>query len=156
MGGERLHSPIRRPAPRLGLVRRSPRTQTPDADRAYRFYGRLGALRPIHIGAHAKPVARAKGYAFWGAFLGGAITTGPIIGGLITTFFGWRWVFLINLPVCAMLVFATLRAIQESRDHEAKGLDLAGIVTFTSGLFFLIWALIDANALGWTTMAILG
>jgi EmrB/QacA subfamily drug resistance transporter len=106
---------------------------------------------------HAFPgVERAKAYAFWGACLGVAITTGPIIGGLITTFFGWRWVFLINLPVCAALVIATLRAIKESRDQEAKGLDLAGIVTFTSGLFFLIWALIDANALGWTTMAILG
>jgi MFS family permease len=51
---------------------------------------------------HAFPgVERAKAYAFWGACLGVAITTGPIIGGLITTFFGWRWVFLINLPVCA-------------------------------------------------------
>ncbi len=99
---------------------------------------------------------RAKAYAFWGACLGIAITTGPIFGGLITTFFGWRWVFLVNLPVCAVLITATLRAIHESRDHEAKRLDLAGIVTFTSGLFFLIWALIDGNALGWTTMAILG
>src|ERR1700733_15683355 len=62
MGGERLHSPIRRPAPRLGLVRRSPRTQTPNADWALRLYGRLGALRPIHIGAHAKPVASAAGH----------------------------------------------------------------------------------------------
>jgi EmrB/QacA subfamily drug resistance transporter len=106
---------------------------------------------------HAFPGAeRAKAYAFWGTCLGVAITTGPIVGGLITTFFGWRWIFLINLPICAVLIIAMLRLIGESRDHEAKGIDLAGIVTFTSGLFFLIWALIDANALGWTTMAILG
>jgi EmrB/QacA subfamily drug resistance transporter len=106
---------------------------------------------------HAFPGAeRVKAYAFWGACLGVAITTGPIIGGLITTFFGWRWVFLVNLPVCTVLIVATLRVICESRDHEAKRLDLAGIVTFTSGLFFLIWALIDGNALGWTTTAILG
>jgi EmrB/QacA subfamily drug resistance transporter len=99
---------------------------------------------------------RAKAYAFWGACLGIATTAGPIIGGLITAFFGWRWVFLINLPVCALLIIGALRVIQDSRDHEAKRLDLAGIVTFTSGLFFLIWALIDGNALGWTTAAIFG
>jgi EmrB/QacA subfamily drug resistance transporter len=98
---------------------------------------------------------RAKAYAFWGACLGIAITAGPIIGGLITALFGWRWVFLVNLPVCALMIIAALRVVHESRDHEAKRLDLAGIVTFTSGLFFLIWALIDGNTLGWTTAAIL-
>jgi EmrB/QacA subfamily drug resistance transporter len=99
---------------------------------------------------------RSKAYAFWGACLGIATTAGPIIGGGITALFGWRWIFLVNLPVCALLIIATLRVIHESRDHEARRLDLAGIVTFTSALFFLIWALIDGNALGWTTAAILG
>jgi EmrB/QacA subfamily drug resistance transporter len=99
---------------------------------------------------------RAKAYAFWGACIGIVIATGPIVGGLITTFFGWRWAFLVNLPVCTVLIIAVLRVIHESRDHEAKRLDLAGIVTFSSGLFFLIWALIDGNSLGWTTTAILG
>jgi EmrB/QacA subfamily drug resistance transporter len=98
---------------------------------------------------------RAKAYAFWGACLGIAITCGPIVGGLITDFVGWRWAFLVNLPVCAALFVATLRVVRESRDHEAKRLDVAGIVTFSAGLFLLIWALIDGNALGWGTPAIL-
>lgn len=99
---------------------------------------------------------RAKAYAFWGVCIGIAITAGPIIGGLITTLFGWRWAFLVNLPVGTLLIIAVLRVIQESRDHEAKQLDVTGIVTFSSGLFFLIWALIDGNSVGWTTTAILG
>ena len=44
--------------------------------------------------------------------------------------------------------------VTESRDHEAKRLDYAGISTFSAGLFLLIWALIDGNALGWTAPTI--
>ncbi len=47
------------------------------------------------------------------------------------------------------------RIFAESRDHDAKQLDFAGIVTFSAGLFLLIWALIDGNGSGWGTAAIL-
>jgi EmrB/QacA subfamily drug resistance transporter len=97
---------------------------------------------------------RAKAFGFWGACLGIAITSGPIVGGVITQFLGWRWAFLINLPVGIVLLIATVLVIKESSDHEAKRLDYAGIVTFSSSLFLLIWALIDGNALGWTSVAI--
>jgi EmrB/QacA subfamily drug resistance transporter len=92
---------------------------------------------------------RAKAYAFWGACLGIALTSGPIVGGVITDLFGWRWAFLINLPICIALFIAIAAFVEESRDHEAKHLDYAGILTFSAGLFLLIWALIDGNALGW-------
>jgi EmrB/QacA subfamily drug resistance transporter len=95
--------------------------------------------------------ARAKAYAFWGACLGIAITSGPIVGGVITALFGWRWAFLMNLPIGAALFIAAYLVVDESGDHEAKRLDYAGIVTFSTGLFFLIWALIDGNALGWAS-----
>lgn len=94
---------------------------------------------------------RAKAYAFWGACLGIAITCGPIIGGVITVLFGWRWAFLMNLPICTALFIAACLVVGESSDHEAKRLDYAGIVTFSVGLFFLIWALIDGNNLGWSS-----
>ena len=97
---------------------------------------------------------RAKAYAFWGACLGIALTSGPIVGGVVTNLFGWRWVFLINLPICIALFVAILVFVAESRDHEAKHLDYAGILTFSAGLFLLIWALIDGNALGWTARPI--
>lgn len=93
---------------------------------------------------------RARAYAFWGACLGVAITCGPIIGGVITTLFGWRWAFLMNLPICIVLFAVACKVVEESADHEAKRLDYAGIVTFSVGLFFLIWALIDGNNLGWS------
>lgn len=98
---------------------------------------------------------RARAYAFWGASLGVAITCGPIIGGVISSVFGWTWAFLINVPICTALVIATLKVIPESRDPDAKGLDYPGILTFSSGLFLLTWAVIDGNALGWTTSTVL-
>lgn len=98
---------------------------------------------------------RARAYAFWGACLGIAITSGPIIGGVITDFFGWRWAFLINLPICTILIVASYLVVEESNDHEAKKLDFPGIVTFSAGLFLLIWASIDGNNLGWLSSAIL-
>jgi EmrB/QacA subfamily drug resistance transporter len=97
---------------------------------------------------------RAKAYAFWGACLGIALTSGPIVGGVITDLFGWRWAFLINLPICTALFIAIAAFVDESRDHEAKRLDYAGILTFSTGLFLLIWALIDGNALGWAAQPI--
>lgn len=97
---------------------------------------------------------RAKAYAFWGACIGIAITGGPIVGGVVTGLFGWRWAFLINLPICIVLFIAIAAVVDESRDHEAERLDYAGILTFSAGLFLLIWALIDGNALGWAARPI--
>jgi EmrB/QacA subfamily drug resistance transporter len=99
--------------------------------------------------------ARARAYAFWGACLGIAITGGPIVGGVISSLVGWHWVFLINLPIGAVLITATLRVIPESRDADAVRLDYAGVATFSSGLFLLTWAAIDGNTLGWLAQAVL-
>jgi EmrB/QacA subfamily drug resistance transporter len=98
---------------------------------------------------------RAKAYALWGACLGIALTSGPIVGGIVTDLFGWRWAFLINLPICTALFTAIAAYVDESRDPEAKRLDYAGILTFSAALFLLTWALIDGNALGWASRPII-
>ena len=97
---------------------------------------------------------RPKAYAFWGTCLGIAMTGGPIAGGVAADLFGWRWAFLINPPICIPLFIALAAFVDELRDHEAKHLDYAGIPTFSTGLFLLIWALIDGNALGWAARPI--
>jgi len=107
------------------------------------------------IGATFAPAERAKAYAFWGTSLGIAITSGPIVGGVITGTFGWRWAFLINVPVCLVLLAFMRGTLPESRDPSARHFDAAGVVTLAVGLFALIWALIDGNAAGWTSPAIL-
>jgi EmrB/QacA subfamily drug resistance transporter len=98
---------------------------------------------------------RTRAFAVWGACLGVALTAGPILGGFITHYFGWRWVFLVNVPLCIMLIFATFRVINESSDPGARKFDFLGILTFTPGLFLMVWALIDGNDAGWASTAIL-
>ena len=68
---------------------------------------------------------RAGALAFWGASIGIALALGPIVGGAITNFFGWRWVFLVNVPACAVLTALTLKVVRESRDPDARQLDFA-------------------------------
>jgi EmrB/QacA subfamily drug resistance transporter len=110
----------------------------------------LAILSHSFVGA-----ARTRAFAFWGASLGVALAIGPLAGGLITNHFGWRWVFLVNVPACAILIAATLKFIEESSDPSAKRLDVLGILTFGCGLAALIWALIDGNDAGWSSRAIL-
>ncbi|GAA3241383.1 MFS transporter [Streptomyces lavendulae] len=101
---------------------------------------------------------RDRGIAFgvWGAVNGAAAAAGPIVGGLLTEHFGWRWIFFINLPFCALAVYVTVKAVAESRNPRATGLDLPGMVTFTAGAGALTYALIRVGENGWTSAATLG
>lgn len=110
----------------------------------------LAIIASTFIGAE-----RARAYAIWGTSLGVAITSGPIAGGVITGLFGWRWAFLINVPVCIMFLVAIRAFVPESRDPHAGGFDGWGVVTLSGGLFALIWALIDGNRIGWENRAVL-
>ncbi|MCX5194287.1 MFS transporter [Streptomyces sp. NBC_00249] len=101
---------------------------------------------------------RDRGIAFgvWGAVNGAAAAAGPIVGGLLTESFGWRWIFFINLPVCALAVLVTLKAVAESRNPHATGLDLPGMAAFTTGAGALTYGLIRVGENGWTSPATLG
>jgi MFS family permease len=97
------------------------------------------------IGHDFSGAERTRAVAFRGAALGMALALGPILGGVITNLVGWRWIFLVNIPLSAGLIWSTLQIVKESRDPDAKKLDWSGIVTFSGALAVLIWALIDGN-----------
>jgi EmrB/QacA subfamily drug resistance transporter len=111
----------------------------------------LAVIASTFVGAE-----RARAYAIWGTALGIAITLGPILGGVITGLAGWRWTFLINLPLCLVYLVAARLFIPETRDPDARRLDVPGMATFALALFALIGALIDGNDLGWADAAIVG
>ena len=93
---------------------------------------------------------RDRGVAFgvWGAVNGAAAAAGPIAGGLLTEHFGWRWIFLVNLPISLLAVWFTVRGIQESRGRAGTRLDLPGTVLFTVSAAALVYALVRG---GWTS-----
>ncbi|WP_407945624.1 MFS transporter [Paraburkholderia elongata] len=92
---------------------------------------------------------RARAWAVWGMTMGISTTVAPLVGGVITQWIGWRWIFLLNIPVCAVLVVCALRSIVESRNPNAGRIDLAGSALFGFGLALGIWALIGAQDDGW-------
>jgi hypothetical protein len=69
---------------------------------------------------------------------------------------GWEAIFLINVPIGIAAVWVTLRRVTESRDPGARGVDWAGLVTFSAALFLLVFALVRGNAEGWGSALIEG
>ncbi len=100
---------------------------------------------------------RGAAMGIWGAVVALGAVTGPIIGGLIVTEFAWEWVFLINLPVGAVALWATREIVPESVDPLAtKQIDWGGLVLSGVGIFALVYASIEGNKEGWTSPLILG
>ncbi len=101
---------------------------------------------------------RERGTAFgiWGATTGGAVAIGPLVGGLITEWIGWRWIFLVNVPIGAAALAITLMKVAESRDPEHGGVDVPGVLTFSGGLFLLVFGLVRGNSEGWGSTLIVG
>ena len=107
------------------------------------------------LGHEFRAGARARAFAFWGTVIGVAVALGPVLGGAITSSVGWRWVFFLNVPIGAALLWLGRSAVEESSDPDAQRIDLAGMVLFGSGLFVMIWGMIDANTDGWAGRATL-
>ena len=100
---------------------------------------------------------RERGMAFgiWGAVNGAASAVAPIIGGLLTANFGWRWIFLVNLPVSVVAVAMTLKVITESRDSRPRRIDVPGMVSFTVAAAALTYALIRGAWASTETIALI-
>jgi EmrB/QacA subfamily drug resistance transporter len=94
--------------------------------------------------------------AIWGATIGAAVASGPLVGGILTDTLGWRWVFFVNVPVGAFALFVSLTRMNESRDEGAVRADLWGLVTFSAALFLIVFGLLRGNANGWSSATILG
>lgn len=92
---------------------------------------------------------RGLALGVWGAITGASLAIGPLVGGLLTDAAGWRWVFLVNLPVGILLIWLTVRSLPESRDERPRSLDLAGMATFGAACFLATYGLIRGNEDGW-------
>ena len=103
-------------------------------------------------------VGRERGTAFgvWGATIGAAVAIGPLVGGFLVEHVSWQSIFLINLPIGIAAIIVTLAKVAESSDPEHGGVDWAGLITFSGGLFLLVYALVRGNAEGWTSGLIVG
>lgn len=94
---------------------------------------------------------RTRAWAIWGTCMGITTTIAPLVGGVITQWAGWRWIFLINVPICLALVACVRHAVTESRNPASARIDLIGSTLFGIALMLAIWALIDVPAHGWAS-----
>ncbi|MFD7442096.1 MFS transporter [Streptomyces sp. NPDC059909] len=101
-----------------------------------------GSLAIIQASFH--PDDRARAVGLWSGFGGIGAAVGPFVGGWLVDGPGWRWVFLLNVPLAALCVPVALRHVPESRDPAAHGrFDVLGAVLCALGLGLVTYGLID-------------
>jgi len=100
---------------------------------------------------------RNRALGIYGAASGSGAAAGVLLGGVLTSYFGWSWIFFINVPVGAAAIALTPFLLRDSRaDLSHRHFDLAGATTVTSGLMLLVYALTRATSDGWSSPVTLG
>jgi EmrB/QacA subfamily drug resistance transporter len=94
---------------------------------------------------------RNKALGIWGAIGGSGAAVGVLLGGVLTKYFGWEWIFFVNVPVGIGAFLLAPRFVRESRTEREGGQDVAGAVTVTAGLALLVYAISQAPDHGWSS-----
>jgi EmrB/QacA subfamily drug resistance transporter len=107
----------------------------------------------------AEGAERNRALGVWGAVAGAGGAAGVLLGGVLTEYFGWEWVLLVNVPIAAIVAFLAPRLLMESRHPTATSFDIPGAVSVTAGLALLVYGLVNTVDVGWgssETLLILG
>ena len=100
---------------------------------------------------------RTKAMGVWAAIAVGGGAVGLVLGGVLTQYLSWPWIFFVNVPVGIVAFVLSLRLVPESRDeHAERSFDLAGAVSITSGLILLVYAIVRSGEKGWGSTEVLG
>ncbi len=92
---------------------------------------------------------RAQAIGLWGATMGVSMGLGPVVGGALVDTVGWRYVFLVNIPIGLLAVLLTGLYIPESRAEHARRIDPIGQLLVLVGLASLTYAIIEGQSQGW-------
>ncbi len=104
-----------------------------------------------------EPGERAKAMGFFGFIAAGGGSIGVLLGGVLTNALNWHWVFLVNLPVGVAVVALSLVLLPSGRSSAtAARLDIGGAVTVTASLMLAVYAIVNGNQAGWTSIQTLG
>ncbi len=105
--------------------------------------------------AEAFPAER-RGIAIgvWSGVSGVAVALGPLVGGAVVQGISWHWIFWLNVPIGIALAPLAARWLSESRGPYGK-LDLRGLALASTGLFGVVFGLVRAQSLGWTSATVL-
>jgi EmrB/QacA subfamily drug resistance transporter len=93
---------------------------------------------------------RNRAMGVYAAMSGGGGALGLLLGGILTSYVSWRWIFFINVPIAAIVLFLAPRALNESQTTSGH-LDVPGALTVTGGMLSLVYGLSNASSHSWTS-----
>ncbi len=99
---------------------------------------------------------RNKALGIWGAMGGSGAAAGVLLGGIITNYLGWEWIFFVNVPVGVVVLLLTRSVVRESRIEGLQGFDVGGAITATASLALLTYAVSKAPDVGWGSARTIG
>lgn len=100
---------------------------------------------------------RAKAMGVYGFVCAGGGSLGAMLGGVLTSSLSWHWVFLVNLPIGAGVIVASLRLLPAAAGTAtSRHLDVGGAVTVTAALMLAVYAIVNGNQIGWLSVRTLG
>ncbi len=98
---------------------------------------------------------RNRALGIWGAASGSGGAAGVLLGGFLTSYLSWSWVFFINVPVGIAVITAAPLLLAESRGQGHRHFDVAGATSVTAGVMLLVYAMTRATQEGWGSVATL-
>src|SRR5215203_3405900 len=99
---------------------------------------------------------RGTAFGIWGAVTGASVAVGPLVGGVLVDGISWEAIFVVNIPIGIGAIALALAQVEESHAPSGGRVDWPGLLTFSGGLFALIYGLIRGNPEGWGTPLIIG
>lgn len=92
---------------------------------------------------------RNRALGVWSMVAGGGGAVGLLLGGLLTQYANWRWIFFINIPIAIGVLFAAKKYVPVAAATQKQRVDYAGAVTVTASLMAVVYALAEAAQKGW-------
>lgn len=103
-----------------------------------------------------EPAERAKAMGVIGFVIAGGGSMGVLLGGVLTDVLDWHWIFLVNIPIGALVLALCLILLPAGGGPGTGRLDVAGSVTVTAALLIAVYAIMDGNQAGWVSIRTLG
>ena len=111
----------------------------------------------LMVNLFTEPGERAKAMGIFGFVAAGGGSIGVLLGGILTDVLSWHWIFLVNFPIGVLVVLLSLRLLPEVHIPMAnRRLDVAGAVTITASLMIAVYAIVNGNREGWTSLQTVG
>jgi DHA2 family methylenomycin A resistance protein-like MFS transporter len=109
----------------------------------------MPASLTLLVHAYPEPTERAKALGIWAAVTGAAMAAGPVVGGLLVDSFGWRSIFLLNVPLAVISLILTILFVRETEHKVQKSYDIGGQITAIVAIAALSFGLMEGNTYGW-------